>query len=130
MFDRYLIREGSLRNVVRGGAVVGFEFDVRITYYRGLGLSMIEGFDVTIDGETFPRAAVVFSLRGRSYTFDELAREAEERWEMTEAATLFIARPGGLRPGPHVIEVIENLRISYLPYPGIGRDSKVLSVAA
>ena len=55
MFDRYMILEDTVRNVRRDGEVVGFEFGARIAYYRGLGLSMVEGLNVTVDGETVRR---------------------------------------------------------------------------
>jgi hypothetical protein len=130
MFDKYMICEGSLRNVTEGGRVVGFQFDVRITYYRGLRLSMVEGFTITVDGETFEPAQVLFTVRDHAYTLDQMEQEIGERWEFGERATLTIRKPGGLAPGEHTLEVAQRLRISYIPWPGGGRDKKTLSVAA
>ena len=80
MFDKYLICEDSLRNVVEDGVVIGFEFEVRITSYRGLGLSMVEGFDVTVDGEAYPRKENLFILGGRTFSYDAMETEYEARW--------------------------------------------------
>ena len=47
VYERFLICEDSLRNVSRSGDVVGFEFDVRIGYYRGVRLCLVEEIEVT-----------------------------------------------------------------------------------
>ena len=124
MFDRFMIIEDSLR---RTGD--GFEFDVRIPYDRGIALSMIEAFEVTLDGQTVPRDAVTFVLRGKQFTHDELERDSQTRWEFGEPATLRVAWPAGLGDGAHTIAQATQLRISYLPAPLRGTDLKTLAVA-
>jgi hypothetical protein len=130
MFDKYLICEESLRNVIAGAEVAGFEFEVRITSYRGLALSMVEGFDVTVDGEVFPREKNIFVVRGRGFTFDEMEKETEVRWELGEKAVLQVPKPGGLSAGPHDVQVAENLRISYVPVISVAHDRKTLELKA
>lgn len=126
MFDRYMIIDDSLRPTDDG-----FEVDVRITYYRSLALSMIEGFEVTVDGEAIARDDTRFVLRGTAYTHDQLERETDTRWEFGEIATLSVHRPGGLIVGPHTIDVVQHLRIIYMPGGGLrGQDSKTLLMAA
>jgi hypothetical protein len=120
VFDRYMIIEDSLRR-----ADDGFEFDIRIPYYRGIALSMIEAFEVAVDGEEVPRDAIRFVLRGKEFTHDELEQDAETRWEFGEVATLKVARP--LEPGEHAIRQATQLRISYLPAPLRGQDEKTLA---
>ena len=60
MFDKYLIVDESLRNVGPADAPNGFAFEAKLGYYRGLGLSMVEALDVTVDGEPVPREAIRF----------------------------------------------------------------------
>jgi hypothetical protein len=122
VFDRYMIVDDSLRPTSDG-----FEVDVRITYYRSLALSMIAGFDVTIDGEPTARDGVRFVLRGVGYSLEEMADEADVRWGFGEIATLAIRLPEGLAEGPHTIGVVQELRIFYMP-GGIlrGQDTKSL----
>jgi hypothetical protein len=129
MFDKYMICDDGFRNVVENGVVNGFQLGARLPYYRGLGLSMIEGIGIRIDGEVVPREQIRFSVRGRSWTLAEMETEVEERWEMGEIATLIVVRPGGLARGEHTIELTEQLRISYLPFSPITRDTKVLTLA-
>jgi len=126
MFDKYLIGENGFRNVAEDGSVTGFQIQVRITYYRGLGLSMVEGFDINVDGKQFPRAAVSFTLRGRTFTFRQMETEYDERWEMGEWAQLTLPLPGGLAPGKHRVSVVEYLRVSYVPVLTVGKDNKIL----
>lgn len=126
MFDQYMICEDGFQNVNENGAVIGFQFGARLPYYRGLGLSMVEDIAITVDGEAVPREQVLFSVRGRTWTLEQMESEIEERWEMGEVATLIVQRAGGLSSGEHKIELMEQLRISYLPFPSITRDAKML----
>ncbi|MCV2394379.1 DUF6379 domain-containing protein [Actinotalea sp. M2MS4P-6] len=127
MFDSYVIGEGTVRNVTEGDETVGFAFDSRIAYYRGLGVSMVEPFEITVDGEAVPTDALRFSLGDRTWTFDELETDYDTRWELTDTATVTVLRPGGLR-GEHTVEAIEVLRISYLPFPSRTRCARTVTL--
>lgn len=124
MFDKYMICEETVRNVKRDGKVTGFEFGARLPYYRGLGLSMVEEVAVTVDGKAVPRGDVRLRIGERSWALDDLATEFEARWEMGDVATVEVALPGGLSAGSHTLQLMEQLRIAYLPFPLQGRDSK------
>ena len=124
MFDKYLIVEKSLRRTGNG-----FAFDARLGYYRGLGLSMIEALDVTVDGDTVPRDAVRFDEGPGELTLVEMEQAYDRRWPFGAIATISVERPGGLSVGKHQLTLKEVLRVSYLPFPLIAEDSKVLSVA-
>jgi hypothetical protein len=87
VFDRYMICEDTLRNVEDGGVATGFELEVRMPYYRGLGLSMVEDIELTVDGERVAREALRFGVRGRAYSLDQMEDELDERWEFGERAT-------------------------------------------
>jgi len=113
LFDKFLICEDSLSNTVVDGRPVGYAFDVRIGYYRGVRLSLIEEIEVFVDGEEVPREGRRFTVKGQTHTFDEMETITHERWEMGERATLSVERDGGLRPGNHSVEVRELIRISY-----------------
>ena len=130
MFDRYMILEDTVRNVRRDGKVVGFEFGARIAYYRGLGLSMVEGLNVTVDGETVPPESLRFAVGDKSFTLDEMETEYEARWEFGEVAKVTVLKEGGLAPGEHQLELVEDLRVAYMPFPLKGRDSKSVSARA
>lgn len=95
----------------------GFRIPIRIPYYRGIVLSLIEDFEVTVDGERFPREAVCFSVRDTTLTLDEAGHDGVTRWEFGEWAALDVEKRGGLAPGEHDVEIVGRFRISYLPWP-------------
>ena len=128
MFDKYLIVEGSLRNSGPADAPTGFAFDAKLGYYRGIGLSMIEALDVTVDGEPVPREAVRFDEGKGPLSLDEMESAYDRRWPFGAAATIIVERPGGLPPGEHTLELSQRLRVSYLPFPSINTDSKEMSL--
>ena len=129
MFDRYMIVEDTVRNVHRDGKAVGFEFGARIAYYRGLGLSMVEGLEVTLDGEKVPPENLRFAVGNQTFTLDKMETEYEARWEFGDVATVTVLRDGGLAPGEHRLEFVEHLRVAYMPFPLQGRDAKTVSAA-
>ena len=128
MFDKYLIGEKGFRNVTKAGCAIGFQIQVRITYYRGLGLSMVEGFDVFVDGVAYPREQNLFTLGDKTFTFEQMETEYRERWEMGDFASLTVPLPGGLAHGEHEVSVNEYLRISYIPIISVTKDTKTLSL--
>lgn len=123
MMDKLMIVEDSLQAVDGGFAFLG-----RLPYYRGLGLSMVEDIEVSVDGEAIPREQVRFSVRGKTYTLDEMETVYDNRWNFGEKATI-IALNGGLAPGKHTIGFGTRLRISYLPMVPTTRDKKELVLA-
>lgn len=125
MMDNKMIVEGSLETVEGG-----FSFLGRLPYYRGLGLSMIEDIQVSVDGEQLPREAIRFSVRGKTYTLDEMETVYDDRWNFGEKATI-IALNGGLSDGStHAITFAVRMRVSYLPFVPTTKDTKQLSLAA
>lgn len=124
MMDNKMIVEGSLAPVEGG-----FSFLGRLPYYRGLGLSMIEDIEVTLDGEKLPREAIRFAVRGKTYTLDEMETVYDDRWNFGEKAKI-IALNGGLTPGEHTIGFAVRMRVSYLPFVPTTRDTKTLAMAA
>lgn len=113
MNEKYLISTRGFKNYIENGQTTGFQMNVRITYYRGVPLSCVEGFDVTVDGESFAPEKIRYLGEGRLYTADQLAEETNARFQFYAPLTLVVSKPGGLVPGVHEVEVTEKLRISY-----------------
>lgn len=128
MFDKYIVCEDSLR--ARDDGRPGGVVEVRMPYYRGLTLSMVEAVDLTIDGSPVPADRTTFTVHGNTYTFERLPAVTDDRWEMGERAELAFETDEPLAPGDHVVAVAVRLRISYMPVPGGGRDSKRLTFVA
>ncbi|MBT2721156.1 DUF6379 domain-containing protein [Bacillus sp. ISL-46] len=128
MFEQYLVCEDGFRNVVKEGEIVGFEVKLRIPYYRGLALSMINSIDIEVNGIPFAHEDMVFSVETGSFPYSELSTVINNRWEMGEKAALFVKKTGGLTEGIHEVHAVVNLRISYLPWPNIGDDTKHITL--
>ena len=110
MYDRWLIVEEGFKNVRQNGQVTGFQVRVRIGNYRGLPLSLIDDMQVKVDGQSFSRDQIRFTVAAGTFTLDELKQRPDARWQFTEFATLTVLNPGGLTPGFHTVEVTEKFR--------------------
>ncbi len=124
MMDHKMIVAGSLA-AVEGG----FALEVRLPYYRGLGLSMVEDIAVTVDGVAYPREAVRFTVRGKTYTLDEMENCYDNRWNFGEKALISVLGTE-LAPGPHKVTVGVRKRISYLPFVPTLSATRELALAA
>ncbi len=125
MMDQLMIVEDSLHNVEGGVALLA-----RLPYYRGLGLSMIEDIQITIDGETVARADVRFTVRGKTYTLDEMETVYDNRWNFGEKALITALKPGGIAPGAHKLGLAVRYRVSYLPFVPTTSYTTEMKVAA
>lgn len=130
MMDQHMLCDDGFENVVEGGRVTGFALQARLPYYRGLGLSMVEDIAISIDGQAVPREAVRLALRGRSWSLDEMESCYDEKWNFGEKARVVVARPGGLQPGEHRVDLAIRYRVSYLPFVPTTRTGRPLVLAA
>jgi hypothetical protein len=128
MYDQYIVCEEGFR--ARDDGATGGVIEVRMPYYRGLTLSMVEAVDLVLDGTPVPPSRTTFTVHGNTYTFDQLPGTTDDRWEMGERAELAFETDEPLAQGEHDIAVSVRLRISYMPVPGGGRDRKRLTLAA
>ena len=100
MLEREKIQYRGFRNVYdEAGNAVGVEFRIRTTYYRGCWLSQIRHGRVIVDGQEFwpDSGEVTWIMQGKEYTIAEIEQANEIMWPMTEAATLRVQLPGGLK---------------------------------
>ncbi|MFH8253161.1 DUF6379 domain-containing protein [Microbacterium sp. B2969] len=137
MFDRLLVRKDSLRNEVRDGEVIGFTLAVRNANYRGVFLSLHNGYFIEIDGVQHPKSVQTFEINGKEpRTFEDLIPEVWEHWDYDDEGILHIAAPGGLEPGEHTLRFQQSVLAAYgylptdeewvknPPTPGTGAGSE------
>ncbi|RST30660.1 hypothetical protein HMF7854_07310 [Sphingomonas ginkgonis] len=124
MFEKYLIVEDSLRNVAGG-----FEFQARLGYYRGLGLSMVEDLAVAINGAAVPREAIRFNEGKGPLRLAEMETAYDRRWGFGEPATISVDWPEPLAAGAHRLALTERLRVSYMPFPSIRQSETEVCIA-
>jgi hypothetical protein len=128
MFEKYMILENDVQNIVENGKITGFQFGARLPYYRGLGLSMVEDIGVKIDGQTIDSERINLSVHGNTYSLQQMETEANDRWEMGEVGHISVREDGGLSKGEHQLNLMLNLRISYLPFPAIRVSEKTILI--
>ena len=102
---------------------------MRLPYYRGQVLSAIEDIALTVDGNKVPREDVRFTVRGKTWTLDQLETTYDDRWEFGEVAMVSVRQPGGLAGGRHSVTAAVQLRISYLPWSPVTSCTTELTVA-
>ncbi len=119
MLEKTNIQSRGFHNINENGKVVGFQLRYRSAYYRGIWLSLSNGFDVAVDGEKFAREKIKVIIGGKIYTQEEMTKIGNVQWPNYEAAVLTVEKPGGLRPGVHEVHVTYRFPISYME-PGYG----------
>ena len=108
MYDSFLVRSDSLQNVVKDGEVVGFKFAVQLANYRGIYLSLVNGFYVNMDGVEYDEDAITLEVNGQApRTMDEIAKACWEHWDLQDEGFVNVRKPGGLEKGMH--------KLGYLP---------------
>jgi hypothetical protein len=132
MFDKYIICENSLRQRADSGESAGFSLELRLPYYRALGLSMVEKIALTIDGEAVPQERMTLVVEDGAFAVSALGGVQDARWGFGEVARLEVdGVPLAATPdGGHDVQVEQHLRISYLPFMLVGKDRKQLAPPA
>lgn len=119
MFDRYLVRADSLENVAVGGTTIGYRFAVRNSNYRGVFVSLHNGYYLVVDGESVPRERQSFQVNGRPpRSFDEIRNAGYEHWDYAEEAWVYVDQPGGLDGGEHTMVFKQAVFAAYGYFPG------------
>jgi hypothetical protein len=131
MFDKYLICTDGFHNVIsETGNIEGFELKIRIPYYRGVPLSVIDEIKVAVGGgmggeaEVYSNDQIRFTVASGSFMMSEMSTVATRRWNFDEDATLKIYKPGGLVYIDHQVELWITIRAPYGKFAG--HDKKIL----
>ena len=98
--------------------VEGVEIKVRLTSYRALPLSCIEGIILKIDGQQIDNSTLTITVNQHDYKLAELPSLSNVWWFILEHATVFV--PGKLVPGGHDLD---GTLITVEPYVTAGRFS-------
>ncbi len=114
MNPKRMLDPKDIEDVLVDGVAVGFTVKLRIPYYRGVSLSMIDDITIKYDNEVYPKEVLTFTTRDGTFTFDEMATMATLRWEFGEKATVFIPRKGGFFMAHHRVEAIVAIRVGYM----------------
>jgi hypothetical protein len=130
--------ENSLHNVIsETGHVEGFEFQIRIPYYWGVFLSLVDKITVKAAGQVYTNDDIRFTVKSGSFMMNEMETVGTLRWNFDEAATLFIKKPGGIISSQRLeLEIEIYIRPPYMTFRGYDKKrpqlgpEKKLTVAA
>ncbi|MEY4761006.1 MAG: hypothetical protein RLZZ200_862 [Pseudomonadota bacterium] len=115
MFEHQLIQATGFRNHGPQGAREGVEIRLRVPNYRGMRLSLLDGVDVTLDGEFFSHEVTRLLFGGQVHDLATLREATTVRWSMEEPASVLVPKAGGLAPGIHDVRVAARVRSPYFP---------------
>ena len=129
MFDNNVFIAGSCRNTVVDGAVIGYELQTNITYYRGIPLSMVEYIRVSVDGVEAAAEDIRISVDTEDwFTLKEAETVTGYKWEYGEP--LYIRVLGeGLSAGTHKVKLTVATRTAYIPVPLEGIREREVTIA-
>jgi hypothetical protein len=115
MLEREVIQMRGFRNIVENGQVTGFQFRIRLTYYRGAWLSMLRPGDLLVDGEKYDNSAIRWEIGGKEYSIGEMLTIGDVQWPNMEAAVIKVKKDGGLSQGYHEVSYFYRYIMSYIP---------------
>ena len=129
MFDNNVFIDGTCRNTVENGTVIGYELQTNITYYRGIPLSMVEFIKVEVDGVEAPVESIRISVDEKDwFTLKEAETVTTYKWEYGEP--LYIRVLGqGLTFGEHQVKLTVATRTAYIPVPLVGIKERTVTIA-
>ncbi|MFD2215657.1 C-glycoside deglycosidase beta subunit domain-containing protein [Metabacillus endolithicus] len=110
--------DDSLVNTYVNEKKIGYEFQIRLSYYRGHYLSCIEELTIKVDDKQVDLNDLNFCLNGKEFTMGQIPYLISEFWNVNEPATIKVYQPGGLDEGEHTIDVTLLLRNAYMHVPG------------
>lgn len=109
-----VITDDTLKNNYVNGKKAGYQFEIRLGYYRGHFLSAIDTFEVSVDGEKVADQDLRFCINEKEFAPEQLKECFTEFWTLTDPATIKVIKTGGLEEGTHKINVQLMLRIPYM----------------
>ena len=115
MLEREVIQSVGFRNIKEGDKVTGFQFKIRLPYYRGVFLCQLRLGTVIIDGERITPENYVWNIGGKDYTYDEIKTNKDIHWAVTEPAIIKVKKEGGLAQGYHDLTYGFCFTSSYMP---------------
>ncbi len=113
--EKQVIQSVGFRNIRENGEVTGFQFKIRLPYYRGIFLSQIMPGTLFVDGERIEKENIVWCLRGEEYSNEQMSGDFRTHWNPTECMVLKVKKPGGLAQGWHHLKYGFCFTSSYMP---------------
>ena len=128
MYDKAMIVGEEFKNITSGDKVTGFQIGMRIPYYRGVVLSLLDDTRLKVDGELIPQDQIALTISGKTLPIADTSDDPVTKWEFGDVGILTINKPGGLPAGKHTLELYQHVRTPYIPGGVAGEDEKILEI--
>ena len=115
MLEREVIQSVGFRNIKEDGKVTGFQFKVRLPYYRGIFLCQLRPGSVIVDGKKIEKEDITWHLNGKDHSAAEMVDDRKTHWAVTEPAIIKVKLDGGLEQGFHDLTYGFCCTHSYMP---------------
>ena len=113
MNERYIIVEGSEKNVMLDNGVQCFEFRARIPYYEGVPLSQIAFVKIALDNQSVNVEDIrLVAKTDEVFTLEEATTALNFFWEYGEGLRMRVMK-GGLPKGSHRLDVEIGISVIY-----------------
>lgn len=113
--EKQVIQSVGFRNTLCNGEVTGFQFKVRLPYYRGIFLSQLRPGTLFVDGERFEKEDLIWCFGGEEFTYEEMKHDFKTHWGTTTPAVIKVKKAGGLSQGYHDLKFGFCFTSSYMP---------------
>lgn len=114
--EKQVIQSVGFRNTKNEkGEVTGFQFKVRLPYYRGIFLSQIRPGTLFVDGEKIEKDNITWVINGEEYMNEEMRTNFQVHWSVLTPAVLKVKKEGGLAQGYHDLKYGFCFTSSYMP---------------
>ena len=118
MAGRQIYNPDGFRNMEADGRIIGYQFEFKAQYYRGITLSIVRDIKVNVDGEDVKREDIRFTVNNETFTLEEMRTviDSDYRWEFGDYAAVSVMKEGGLSKGSHHIKAVQVIDPYYMPF--------------
>lgn len=113
--EKEVIQSVGFRNIKENGKITGFQFKIRLPYYRGIFLSQLRPGTLFVDGERFEKEEIIWQINGEEYTLEDMRTDWKTHWNVQTPAVLKVKKEGGLAQGFHDVTYGFAFSSSYMP---------------
>ena len=115
MLEREVIQSVGFRNTKENGVITGFQFKVRLPYYRGVYACQLRTGTLFVDNERIEKDEIIWCFGGKEMTWQEMEIDTSTFWSVSETAVLKVKKEGGLTQGFHHLKYGFCFSSSYMP---------------
>lgn len=115
MLEKEVIQSVGFRNIKENGHITGFQFKIRLPYYRGIFPSQIRPGTLYVDEKKFEKEDLIWVIQGKEFSYEELRTDTNTHWAVTEPATIKVKTDNGLTQGVHKLTFGFCFTSSYMP---------------